>query len=179
MKVKTIKTLALLLALSLIGTIASCGKNEPTSTDVQETKDPVVIEKNENNEEKNDVKEPEKKEESPKDSAKEDKKEETPSVQTPDTSSQTIVSQQPEVSGTPDEETSSQATAPSVQAASAYIGKSASSLANAIGQPSGGKTYVTSCMGEGDDGEWYYPGFTVYTYRAPNGSEKVIDVLGN
>ena len=62
--------------------------------------------------------------------------------------------------------------------AAAYIGRSTSALVAAIGQPSG-KTYATSCIGDGDDGEWYYPGFTVYTYRDPNGSERVEDVLAN
>lgn len=62
--------------------------------------------------------------------------------------------------------------------AAAYIGRSTSALVAAIGQPNS-KTYATSCIGDGDDGEWYYPGFTVYTYRDPNGSERVEDVLGN
>ncbi len=66
----------------------------------------------------------------------------------------------------------------SADTAAAYIGRSTSALVSAIGQPSS-KTYATSCIGDGDDGEWYYPGFTVYTYRDPNGSERVEDVLAN
>ena len=31
--------------------------------------------------------------------------------------------------------------------------------------------------GEGEDGELYYDGFTVYTYRDTDGSESVYDVM--
>jgi len=61
------------------------------------------------------------------------------------------------------------------QAAMAYIGQSAASLAAALGQPLS-KDYAPSCMGSGEDGEWSYPGFTVYTYRE-GGSETVVDVI--
>lgn len=67
-------------------------------------------------------------------------------------------------------------TAPTASDAAAYIGRSTSSLAAAIGQPSG-KSYASSCLGEGEDGEWYYDGFTVYTYRDTSGAETVQDVL--
>lgn len=49
-------------------------------------------------------------------------------------------------------------------------------MAAAIGQPNS-KSYASSCLGEGEDGEWYYSGFTVYTYRDPSGSETVQDVF--
>ena len=61
--------------------------------------------------------------------------------------------------------------APTKEAASAYIGKSVSSLIAAIGQP-GGSDYAPSCLGDGEDGELFYDGFTVYTYRE-NGKETV------
>ena len=35
--------------------------------------------------------------------------------------------------------------------------------------------YAPSCMGDGDDGELYYSGFTVVTYREGD-SETVVDV---
>ena len=63
---------------------------------------------------------------------------------------------------------------PSKSAAQAYIGKSASSMIAAIGAPSSSQ-YSPSCMGDGEDGQLSYNGFTVYTYRE-NGQEKVVDV---
>ncbi len=66
--------------------------------------------------------------------------------------------------------------APTASDAAAYIGRSTSSLAAAIGQPSS-KSYASSCLGEGEDGEWYYDGFTVYTYRDTSGAETVQDVM--
>ena len=61
--------------------------------------------------------------------------------------------------------------APTAADASAYIGQSASSLISALGQP-GSTDYASSCLGEGEDGELRYDGFTVYTYRE-NGTETV------
>ena len=57
----------------------------------------------------------------------------------------------------------------------AYIGKSASSLIAALGQPLA-TDYAPSCMGSGEDGELIYSGFTVYTYRE-GGIETVVDVI--
>ncbi|MCD8087994.1 MAG: hypothetical protein LUE22_05345 [Oscillospiraceae bacterium] len=68
------------------------------------------------------------------------------------------------------------ASKPTASDAAAYIGKSASSLASAIGQPNS-KSYSSSCIGDGEDGEWYYDGFTVYTYRDTDGTETVEDVF--
>ena len=66
-------------------------------------------------------------------------------------------------------------TAATREAAMAYIGSSASSMIAAIGAPSS-RSYVPSCLGDGEDGELIYNGFTVYTYREGN-SEIVQDVL--
>ena len=38
-------------------------------------------------------------------------------------------------------------------------------------------SYASSCLGPGEDGELYYDGFTVYTYRDPDGTENVYDVM--
>lgn len=59
--------------------------------------------------------------------------------------------------------------------AQGFVGKSASSLKAAIGSPNS-SSYSPSCMGEGEDGELSYNGFTVYTYRE-NGSERVTEVV--
>ena len=57
-----------------------------------------------------------------------------------------------------------------------YVGRSAAELAAAIGQPTSTE-YATSCIGDGEDGIWYYDGFTVYTFRGTDGSERVEDVF--
>ena len=56
------------------------------------------------------------------------------------------------------------------------MGRSAAELAAAIGQPASTE-YATSCIGDGEDGIWYYDGFTVYTFRGTDGSERVEDVF--
>lgn len=63
------------------------------------------------------------------------------------------------------------AAAATADTASAYIGQNVSSLIAALGEP-GSRTYAPSCLGEGEDGELSYSGFTVYTYRE-NGTETV------
>ena len=62
------------------------------------------------------------------------------------------------------------------QTALSYVGRSAAELAAAIGQPNSTE-YASSCIGDGEDGIWYYDGFTVYTYRSTDGSERVEDVF--
>ena len=69
---------------------------------------------------------------------------------------------------------SSEKKAPTNSDAQAFIGKSASSMIAAIGAPAS-KSYASSCMGDGEDGELHYSGFTVYTYKEGS-SEKVTDV---
>ena len=56
------------------------------------------------------------------------------------------------------------------------IGEDISSLTAAIGEPDD-SSYASSCLGPGEDGELYYDGFTVYTYRDPDGTENVYDVM--
>ena len=63
-----------------------------------------------------------------------------------------------------------------LETAQSMIGGSAADLASAIGQPSS-TSYASSCLGDGEDGEWYYDGFTVYTYRDTDGTENVYDVM--
>lgn len=50
------------------------------------------------------------------------------------------------------------------------------SLIDAIGEPNDSQ-YASSCLGDGEDGELYYDGFTVYTYRDVDGTESVYDVM--
>lgn len=56
------------------------------------------------------------------------------------------------------------------------IGEDISALTAAIGEPET-SSYASSCLGPGEDGELYYDGFTVYTYRGPDGTENVYDVM--
>ena len=58
--------------------------------------------------------------------------------------------------------------------AEGYIDRDVEELYAAIGQPEY-SDYAPSCLGEGDDGNLYYDGFTVYTYRE-NGMETVVYV---
>lgn len=58
-----------------------------------------------------------------------------------------------------------------------YIDHDVSELYAAIGEPMD-SSYATSCIGDGDDGELYYDGFTVATYRDGD-RETVRDVNRN
>ena len=62
--------------------------------------------------------------------------------------------------------------------ATELIGSDVEALYEAIGRPDD-VMYASSCLGEGEDGELYYDGFTVYTYRDTDGSESVYDVMEN
>ena len=53
--------------------------------------------------------------------------------------------------------------------AAGYVGADVSALYAAVGRPAS-SDYAPSCLGTGEDGNLYYDGFTVYTYRE-NGSE--------
>lgn len=55
--------------------------------------------------------------------------------------------------------------------AEGYIDEPVEELFKAIGKPQS-SDYAPSCLGDGEDGNLYYDGFTVYTYRE-NGEETV------
>ena len=55
--------------------------------------------------------------------------------------------------------------------AEGYIDEPVSSLYAAIGEPDS-SDYAPSCLGDGEDGELFYDGFTVYTYR--EGDEETV-----
>lgn len=65
-----------------------------------------------------------------------------------------------------------------LEQAQALIDSDVSALYEAIGEPYD-SMYASSCLGEGEDGELYYDGFTVYTYRDTDGSESIYDVMEN
>ena len=56
----------------------------------------------------------------------------------------------------------------SLDPAKEYEGKPVEDLIAAIGEPLS-SDYAPSCLGEGEDGNLYYDGFTVYTYRDDTG----------
>lgn len=64
-----------------------------------------------------------------------------------------------------------------LEAARACIDQDVSALYAAIGEPED-SSYASSCLGPGEDGELYYDGFTVATYRE-EGKEIVRDVNVN
>ena len=55
-----------------------------------------------------------------------------------------------------------------------YIDQPVSALIERLGEPDD-RDYAKSCFGSGDDGNLYYDGFIVFTYRE-NGEETVRDV---
>lgn len=65
-----------------------------------------------------------------------------------------------------------------LSAAQACVDKSVAELYAAIGEPPMGSDYAPSCLnpGKGEDGELYYDGFTVATYREGD-QETVKDVV--
>ena len=73
-----------------------------------------------------------------------------------------------------EEEQKPLSTEEAVAAAMTCIDKPVSALYDLIGEP-GDSDYAPSCFGDGEDGNLYYDGFTVYTYR-DNGEETVRDV---
>ena len=104
-----------------------------------------------------------------------------PAAQAASVSSQEQPAAQPEPAPAASEAPAAEPAAPEAQGspkeiALSYVGRSAAELAAAIGQPTSTE-YATSCIGDGEDGIWYYDGFTVYTFRGTDGSERVEDVF--
>lgn len=58
--------------------------------------------------------------------------------------------------------------------AESFLEKDAAALLDALGEPLE-RSYALSCLGDGEDGEWVYEGFIVYTYREGE-QERVVDV---
>ena len=59
-----------------------------------------------------------------------------------------------------------------LETAKTFEGADVNELIAAIGEPES-SDYAPSCLGEGEDGNLYYEGFTVYTYRDTDGTETV------
>lgn len=80
----------------------------------------------------------------------------------------------PETEPQPGSQTEQPVSSEAKDIAMSMEGQSTSDLFAAIGQPQSAD-YTTSCMGPGEDGNLYYDGFVVYTYR--EGSSEVIQYV--
>lgn len=91
---------------------------------------------------------------------------------TPSPATQTTAAAEPTTSATdaPQAETTVPGTAAvsDKELAESCIDKDVSELYALIGEPASSE-YVSSCLGDGEDGNLYYDGFTVYTYRDAEG----------
>ncbi len=76
------------------------------------------------------------------------------------------------------EEPAVEETNPLFEQALELIDCSVEELYSAVGMPID-YMYADSCLGEGEDGELYYDGFTVYTYRDLEDNEHIYDVMEN
>ena len=195
------KLFALLLAGMLLA-LGACGGEEervsaPSSLETEgqkedetATEEEMISSREEETDEALPAEEEETNSEEPKEAA-------APTVLTPEP----VAAGQPEITGEPEEEREQPAeeglaseesqpaepqspagdtavpiTPPTKEEAVAFIGRSVSELTAALGEPAD-SSYAASCMGEGgEDGELFYDGFTVYTYRK-DGQETVQDVL--
>ena len=86
-------------------------------------------------------------------------------------------SEEPVATPAPESEASSEnSMSPEEQksAAMGFVDASVNDLYAAVGYPAS-SDYAPSCIGPGEDGNLYYDGFTVYTYRE-NGTETVVYV---
>ena len=100
---------------------------------------------------------------------------EKPAVETP-----VEPEQEPMEGETPAEEPAEdeKETNPLYEQALALIDCSVEELYDTVGMPID-YMYADSCLGEGEDGELYYDGFTVYTYRDLEDNEHIYDVMEN
>ena len=71
---------------------------------------------------------------------------------------------EPTPEGTPEPEGPAEPVNEQFETAKLLIGKTTKELFEAIGMPEY-SDYAQSCLGTGEDGNLYYDGFTVYTYR--------------
>lgn len=98
---------------------------------------------------------------------------ETPS--TPEVTPTPVPAATPAPTPAPDTQTTPVSDADPKATAQGLVGSDISALYAAVGYPTS-SSYAPSCLGEGEDGELLYDGFTVYTYRE-NGVETIQTVL--
>lgn len=82
----------------------------------------------------------------------------------------------PEPSAEPEPEAEPEADSDQKNTALGLVGSDVSALYDAVGYPIS-SSYAPSCLGDGEDGELVYDGFTVYTFKAASGGETISVVL--
>ena len=100
-----------------------------------------------------------------------------PTETTPQPTTQTAATTEAPTDTTTEAPTEETTEGPSLKAqAESCIGKTVEELIALIGEPQS-SDYAPSCLnpGVGEDGNLYYEGFTVYTYKE-DGVEEVVDV---
>ena len=141
------KTIAIILALLMLLSFAACGDDKDAAIDAIGGQDGPEVSA---------TAEPEKTPEPT--PAPEASEEPAPEVEST-----------PEPTPEPDEEPAPENDLKAT--AESFIGASLDELIAAIGEPES-SDYAPSCLGDGEDGNLYYDGFVVYTYRE-NGTETV------
>lgn len=91
---------------------------------------------------------------------------------TPDPVAESTEAQDPAAGSTETAEPAEETGGSLLEIAKGYEGANVDVLIAAIGDPNS-SDYAPSCLGEGEDGNLYYDGFTVYTYRDTSGAETV------
>lgn len=91
---------------------------------------------------------------------------------TPDPVAESTEAQDPAAGSTETAEPAEETGGSLLEIAKGYEGANVDELIAAIGDPNS-SDYAPSCLGEGEDGNLYYDGFTVYTYRDTSGAETV------
>lgn len=91
---------------------------------------------------------------------------------TPDPAAESTEAQDPAAGSTETAEPAEETGGSLLEIAKGYEGANVDELIAAIGDPNS-SDYAPSCLGEGEDGNLYYDGFTVYTYRDTSGAETV------
>ena len=153
---KTRVILSLILAFVMLFSFAACGGGNDTADDNKDQQQQVQVDQD-----TDDQSDEDEGIQTEQDKVEQDKNDQASGQQKPSADKEQNVQQD-------------EPKAPTAADAKAYIGKSASSLISALGSPISSQ-YSPSCMGDGEDGELVYNGFTVYTYREA-GNEKVVDV---
>ncbi|HIQ87217.1 MAG TPA: hypothetical protein IAD33_07000 [Candidatus Scatomorpha gallistercoris] len=91
---------------------------------------------------------------------------------TPDPAAESTEAQDPAAGSAETAEPAEETGGSLLEIAKGYEGANVDELIAAIGAPNS-SDYAPSCLGEGEDGNLYYDGFTVYTYRDTSGAETV------
>ena len=91
---------------------------------------------------------------------------------TPDPAAESTEAQDPAAGSAETAEPAEETGGSLLEIAKGYEGANVDELIAAIGEPNS-SDYAPSCLGEGEDGNLYYDGFTVYTYRDTSGAETV------